>query len=78
MFCSMISLLCLIPFSEDLYEKLRSALIERARDKESAIRVQAIVALSKIFSSENPSDLEDDEPSILDVMQDALTYDTSA
>lgn len=53
-------------------------MVERIRDKETAIRVQAVVALSRIIGSEDPSELGEDEPSILDILRDVLVYDTSA
>lgn len=51
--------------------------MERVRDRETPIRVQAIVALSKLAGSEDVSELEDGEQSILQVLVEALTYDTS-
>ena len=61
--------------SEDLYSTLRSSLMERARDKESTIRVQAVVALSKLAGSEDISELEDGEQTIMDMLIDCLQYD---
>ncbi|KAH9918855.1 uncharacterized protein B0H18DRAFT_937624 [Fomitopsis serialis] len=40
---------------EDLYSSLRSSLMERARDTESTIGFQAVVALSKLAGSEDVS-----------------------
>ncbi|PCH39141.1 hypothetical protein WOLCODRAFT_110578 [Wolfiporia cocos MD-104 SS10] len=62
---------------EDLYASLRSSLMQRVRDKEPAIRVQAIAALSKLAGSEDVSEL-DDEQSIMDALLDALAHDTAA
>ncbi|KAI0941839.1 hypothetical protein AcV7_002413 [Taiwanofungus camphoratus] len=62
---------------EDLYTTLRSALLERVRDKEPPIRAQAATALTKLAGSEDPADLEPDEQSILDVLLETLAYDTS-
>ena len=52
-------------------------MVERVRDKEAPIRVQAVIALSKLAPSEDISELDDDEPSITDVLVVALTHDTS-
>ena len=49
--------------------------MERSRDKESAIRAHAILALSKLLSGEDPEELQDDEASILDTLMDSLCYD---
>ncbi|OBZ78081.1 Condensin complex subunit 3 [Grifola frondosa] len=62
---------------EDLYTSLRSSLMERLRDKEAMVRVHAVVALSKLSFSEEPSELEEGESSILDTLIDTMTYDTS-
>ncbi|CAL1698800.1 unnamed protein product [Somion occarium] len=62
---------------EDVYEMLRSSLMARARDKESLVRAHAVTALSKLLSGEDPDDLEEGEPSILDTMLDSMCYDPS-
>lgn len=51
--------------------------MDRVRDKEPPIRAQAIIALSKLAGSEDISDLGEDEASIMEVLLDSLTYDTS-
>ena len=56
---------------------LRSSMVERVRDKEAPIRVQAVIALSKLAPSEDISELDDDEPSITDVLVVVLAHDTS-
>ncbi|KAI8971320.1 nuclear condensing complex subunit [Trametes punicea] len=62
---------------EDLYTDLRATLLERLRDKEPTVRTQAVIALSKLSFSEDPSELEDGEPTILDTITEAMAYDTS-
>jgi condensin complex subunit 3 len=64
--------------SEDLYSVLRANLIERVSDKESLIRSHAVVALSKLAGSEDPSEVEQDEQTILEVLLDALRSDPAA
>ncbi|EPS93226.1 hypothetical protein FOMPIDRAFT_1056181 [Fomitopsis schrenkii] len=62
---------------EDLYSSLRSSLMERTRDREPPIRVQAIIALSKLAGSEDVSELDEGEQTIMEALLDAITYDTS-
>lgn len=47
--------------------------MERVRDKlkEAIIRVQVVAALSKLAGSEDPSELDDDETSIVDTHPNA-------
>ncbi|KAH7887136.1 nuclear condensing complex subunit [Phlebopus sp. FC_14] len=63
---------------EEVYLMLGSALIERVHDKETLIRVQAVVALSKLCGSEDPSDVEDDEKTAVDVLLETLSCDPAA
>ena len=63
-----------IPGSEDAYTALREILQERLNDREPLVRVQTVIALSKLCGSEDPSD----ETTITDMLIDTLTYDTSA
>ncbi|KAI0363430.1 ARM repeat-containing protein [Pilatotrama ljubarskyi] len=62
---------------EDLYTDLRATLLARLNDKEPTVRTQAVIALSKLSYSEDPSELAQGEPSILDTILDAMAYDTS-
>lgn len=63
---------------EDVYMMLRAALIERVHDKETNVRVQAVVALSKLCGSEDASDVNEDEPAAIDVLLDTLARDPAA
>jgi condensin complex subunit 3 len=47
-------------------------------DKETFIRVQAAVALSKLCGTEDVSDLEEDEQSAMDILLDTLSCDPAA
>ncbi|KAJ7785293.1 nuclear condensing complex subunit [Mycena maculata] len=61
---------------EDSYLALRESLIERSTcDKESPIRAQAVSALARLVGSEDPSELQDGEKSILEVLLDILSCD---
>ncbi|KIO22870.1 hypothetical protein M407DRAFT_15642 [Tulasnella calospora MUT 4182] len=61
---------------EDLYLALRSALLERIRDKEAPARVQAVIALAKL-QGDNPEEMEEDEQSVSEVLVDVLQHDPS-
>ncbi|KAG8932901.1 hypothetical protein FRC01_011776 [Tulasnella sp. 417] len=61
---------------EELYLALHSALLERIRDKENSIRVQAVIALAKL-QGENPEEMEEEEQSVSDVLIDVLQHDPS-
>ncbi|KAH7929985.1 ARM repeat-containing protein [Leucogyrophana mollusca] len=63
---------------EDDYIRLRAALIERVHDKETFVRVQAVVALSKLCGSEDPTDVEDGEPTVIEVLLETLSCDPAA
>jgi len=57
---------------------LRACLLDRTKDKESSVRVQAAIALSKLAGSEDPDDLEENEMEAIEVLMDMLQYDISA
>lgn len=63
--------------SEDMYNTLRIALMERVRDKEPSVRVQAVAALAKICGSEDPEELGEDEQTAAEVLEDLLAHDSS-
>jgi condensin complex subunit 3 len=65
----------LTDISDDLYVLLRQSLLERSKDKESVVRVQAALGLAKLQSGEDEADLEDGEESLGDVLLDLLRYD---
>lgn len=63
--------------SEEIQTALRSNLIGRLSDKESQIRSLAVIALSKLIGRNEPSELEEHENAILEVLLDALCFDPS-
>ncbi|TBU47907.1 nuclear condensing complex subunit [Dichomitus squalens] len=63
---------------EDLYAELRAALLDRLRDKEPSVRSYAVLALSKLAISEETAELDEDEPTILDMLIETMTYDPAA
>lgn len=48
--------------------------MERIRDKEAPVRVQAVLAMSKLWAADD----ESESPTILDVLLDTLSHDTSS
>jgi condensin complex subunit 3 len=57
---------------------LRKSLLERARDKEAAVRVQAALGLAKLQSGEDEEDLEEGQEPLSEVLLDLLRYDPAA
>ncbi|KAF8524376.1 nuclear condensing complex subunit [Hysterangium stoloniferum] len=63
---------------DDIYTLLRASLLDRINDKESFVRIQAVIALSKLSGTEDPEDLEEGEPDVVEVLIDILQFDTAA
>ena len=64
--------------SEDLYEQLRLALLERRRDREAFVRSQSILALAKLMDTDPDEDAEEDsEESIIACILNSLCTDDS-
>ena len=61
-----------------MYNSLRVALLERVRDKEPFVRVQAVAALAKICGSEDLEELGEGEQTATEVLEDLLAHDPSA
>jgi condensin complex subunit 3 len=61
-----------------MYNSLRVALLERVRDKEPFVRVQAVAALAKICGSEDLEELGEDEQTAAEVLENLLAHDPSA
>ncbi|KAG8831458.1 hypothetical protein FRC17_003121 [Serendipita sp. 399] len=62
---------------EDLYNILRRSILERVLDKESSVRVQAVIAIGKLYKGESLRDADDEEVSLLDVLCDVIQHDVS-
>ncbi|KAJ6577355.1 nuclear condensing complex subunit [Mycena capillaripes] len=62
----------------EIYDNLRAALLDRIHDKEAMVRVQVVLALSKLAASEDPAEVGAGEQSLLDVLIDTLSSDPSA
>ncbi|KAG8741938.1 hypothetical protein FRC10_002249 [Ceratobasidium sp. 414] len=61
---------------DDIYEMLRSSLLDRAQDKETFVRLQAAIALAKLQRGENEQD-EEREVYLSDVLIDMLQHDSA-
>lgn len=64
--------------SDDMYILLRKSLLDRSRDKETAVRVQAALGLAKLQSGEDEDDLEEGQEPLSEVLLDMLRYDPAA
>ncbi|CAE6447886.1 unnamed protein product [Rhizoctonia solani] len=61
---------------EDIYESLRSSLLERAQDKETFVRLQAAIALAKLARGEDMQ-REEREIYLSDVLIDMIQHDSA-
>ncbi|KAG6903032.1 hypothetical protein C0995_007465 [Termitomyces sp. Mi166 len=61
---------------EEVYSELRSSLMDRINDREVNVRVQAVIALSKLSGTEGPS--EEGEQTVQDLLSDIIKHDSSA
>lgn len=67
--------------SDETYQALKTALLDRVRDKESTVRMQAVVALSKLQEADEPDEDDDDEDpeqNVTQVLMDVLMHDPAA
>ncbi len=76
--CGCIALLIngLEAVDEKLFQTLKSFLLSRARDKESAVRVQAVIALTKLQTADDDEDEDSEE--IKQALIETLRFDPSA
>ncbi|KAF8957558.1 hypothetical protein BGZ46_002160, partial [Entomortierella lignicola] len=66
---------------DDLYTQLKESLMERVRDKEAAVRVQAVFALSKLQGDDEEGEEGkeiDDDDNVVQKLIDLMQYDPSA
>ncbi|SJX60507.1 related to Condensin complex subunit 3 [Sporisorium reilianum f. sp. reilianum] len=61
---------------EDMFQRLKTFLLDRARDKESSIRTQAVIALSKLQVNDDEED-DDDSQEIRQALIETLRFDSS-
>lgn len=80
------------PCSDESYHTLKTALLERVRDKEASVRQHAVVALSKLqdadegaADSDSDDDSDDegekdkrDKRSVTEVLVEVLSHDPAA
>ncbi|KAF9431507.1 hypothetical protein BGZ76_000225 [Entomortierella beljakovae] len=62
---------------DDLYTQLKESLLERIRDKEAAVRVQAVFALSKLQGDDEEGGIET-EDNVVQKLVDLMQHDPSA
>ncbi|KAF9570700.1 hypothetical protein EC968_001484 [Mortierella alpina] len=63
---------------DDLYIQLKDSLMERVRDKESAVRVQAVFALSKLQGGAEEEETGGNEDNVVKKLLDMMEHDPSA
>ncbi|KAF9188617.1 hypothetical protein BGZ51_000480 [Haplosporangium sp. Z 767] len=63
---------------DDLYVQLKDSLMERVRDKEAAVRVQAVFALSKLQGGDDDADEEGERDNVVQKLLDVMQHDPSA
>ncbi|KAJ7671638.1 nuclear condensing complex subunit [Mycena polygramma] len=61
----------------EIYDRLRTALLERIHDREAMVRVQVVFGLSKLAASEDPSEVTAGEKTLLQVLMETLESDPS-
>ncbi|KAJ7352471.1 nuclear condensing complex subunit [Mycena albidolilacea] len=61
----------------DIYNNLQQALLARIHDKEATVRLQVVIALSKLAGSEDSSEVAEGEQTLLQVLIDTLSSDSS-
>ncbi|KAF9937107.1 hypothetical protein BGZ65_001802 [Modicella reniformis] len=66
-----------VRLSDDLYTQLKESLMERVRDKEAAVRVQAVFALSKLQGGEEEESAIS-EDNVVQKLVDLMQHDPSA
>jgi condensin complex subunit 3 len=52
--------------------------LERINDKEFSVGIQAVIALSNLFGTEDPEDLDEGEPDVVEVLMEILQFDAAA
>ncbi|GAA5925051.1 condensin subunit YCG1 [Sporobolomyces koalae] len=68
---------------DDSFQHLKNALLERVRDKESSVRLQAVVGLSKLQEADEDdedegSDDDEEKKSVSQVLIDIMNHDAAA
>ncbi|KAA8642897.1 hypothetical protein EYZ11_011820 [Aspergillus tanneri] len=63
---------------DDLYHAIRQGLLRRIRDKESSVRVQAVMGLGRLAGNEEDDDDNDDSTALVEKLVEIMQNDTSA
>ena len=64
---------CVVNCSDDLFDDLRDGLGKRTRDRESSVRVQAVIALARFQSSDDEAGIR-----VTKALIELLQHDPSA
>lgn len=74
--CQLLSsiVLCLGEIDDDLFQELRAAFVRRIHDRESSIRVQAVLGLARLQGTDD----EDEPEPITEILLNALQNDSKA
>lgn len=63
---------------DELYHTIRQGLLKRIRDKESSVRVQAVMGLARLAGNEEGDDADDSSTALLEKLIEIMQNDTSA
>ncbi|KAJ5908664.1 hypothetical protein N7495_001346 [Penicillium taxi] len=63
---------------DELYHIIRQGLLKRMRDKESTVRVQAVLGLARLAGNDDEDDNEDNTTALLEKLIEIMQNDTSA
>lgn len=63
---------------DEVYRLVRQGLLKRIRDKETNVRVQAVMGLSRLVGNDGDDDLQDSSAALLEKLLDILQNDPSA
>ena len=63
---------------DELYHAIRQGLLKRIRDKESSVRVQAVIGLARLTGNEDEEGPDDNSTALLEKLIEIMQNDTSA
>lgn len=63
---------------DELYHTIRQGLLKRLRDKESSVRVQAVMGLARLAGNDEDEDGEENSTALLEKLIEIMQNDTSA
>ncbi|CAI7678487.1 Armadillo-like helical [Penicillium manginii] len=63
---------------DELYHTIRGGLLKRIRDKESSVRVQAVIGLARLAGNDEEDENDDNSTALLEKLIEIMQNDTSA